>query len=250
MLHSIRNSVIGFAALGLLMGAAPASDPVAGYLLVDRVVISDDGSKPATIQIWGIFGFYHPGVYIAGHGYLYYTLNENERATRAEWADLNAIAGTKQVVGFGARGVPMGRVRRSWEAPAKPDVYPVGVGLVRAARFNNGSHEMLLQYPNTVAPRDSAQIASDSVTLVGKAAADETLPLVFEVGPMGSFVGPRYVCERPCEKSPPMLAKSGQASWTPPTRLTRGATYWWRVYTVLPSGNQGPGTFATFTVAK
>jgi hypothetical protein len=250
MLHSIRNSVIGFAALGLLTGATPASGPVAAYLLVDRVVIVDDGTKPPSIEIWGVFGYNTPGFYVTTRGYMHYTPNANERATRAEWADLQAIAGTKQVVGFGASGAPIGRVRKSWEAPSKPDVYPVGVGLVRAAAFNNGGQATLLQYPNVIAPRDSARDVSDSVTLIVKAAADETLPLVIEIGPVGSFVGPRYVCERPCEKSAPMLARSGQASWTTSMRLTRGASYWWRVYTVLPSGNQGPGVFSTFTVAK
>jgi hypothetical protein len=249
MFRSVRNSVIGFATLGLLMGAAPASDPIAAYLLVDRVVIVDDGVKPATIEIWGVFQF-NGGTIATTRGYLFYTPNANERATRAEWADLQAIAGTKQVVGFGARGVPIGRVRRPPEAPSKPDVYPVGVGLIRAPAINSGVYAMLSQWPSMIAPRDSAQIASDSVTLVARAAADETLPLVFEVGPVGSFVGPRYVCERPCQKSAPMLARSGQASWTPPTRLTRGATYWWRAYTILPSGGQGPGLFTTFTVTK
>jgi hypothetical protein len=250
MVHSIRNSVIGFAAIGLLMGAAPASDPVAAYVLVERAVIVDDGTKPATIEIWGVFGWNQPGVFVTTRGYMYYTPNENGRATRAEWADLQAIAGTKQVVGFGARGVPIGRVRRPSEAPSTPDVYPIGVGLVRALAVPFGVSGMLAVIPNSVAPRDSAQITSDSVTLVVKAAADETLPLVIEVGPVGSFVGSRYECERPCEKSPPMLAKSGQASWTPTMRLTRGASYWWRVYTILPTGGQGWGPFSTFTVAN
>lgn len=124
------------AAIGLLAVPAMASDPVGVYGLIDRVVLEPDATHPTAIQIWGVFALsdgrrgdnYRP----AERGYLYYTIDRsNERACRAEWSDLRAVAGTGQPIGFGARYGPAGRVRRPSETPVKPDPYVLGVGLVK-----------------------------------------------------------------------------------------------------------------------
>jgi hypothetical protein len=127
-------------AAAALLAAAPPSDPVGVYAIVDRVVVAPDTINPATIQIWGTFAVsdqkagdhYLP----AAKGYLYYRLNaSNTRASQAEWADLRRVAGTKTVVGFSAkwqRNTP-GRSRCATEAVGNADEYPIqsGMGVVR-----------------------------------------------------------------------------------------------------------------------
>jgi hypothetical protein len=129
------------AAFMVVAAPSPASDPVGVYALIDRVVVTPDANNPSAIQIFGTFALangsgsvYHP----AQKGYLYYTVNSrNERATQAEWSDLQKIAGTKDAVGFGGRYTPLGTVRSAKQAPEKPDVYPLGFGLVKIST-NNG----------------------------------------------------------------------------------------------------------------
>jgi hypothetical protein len=125
------------AAAVALVAMAPPSDPVGVYGIVDRVVISPDTT---TIQIWGSFAVsdqkqgdhYLP----AAKGYLYYRLNsKNAQASRAEWADLRSLAGTKTLLGFSAKWQPNtpGRVRCATEAASSPDEYQIfsGMGVVR-----------------------------------------------------------------------------------------------------------------------
>lgn len=96
--------------------AARASDPIGIYALVDKVVLEPSEASPQRVQIWGAFATaaakfgdeYLPPV----RGYLYYKL-PSEKADLAvrEWNDLKRLAGTGQVVSFGARWMPSGRVR-------------------------------------------------------------------------------------------------------------------------------------------
>src|SRR5262245_8543137 len=98
--------VLGLAAVLLAVGTAQASDPIGGYLIVDRVVL-DDKEAPTTIQIWGSFAlatrtggktFADPE-----RGYLYYKAPAGKEALcRTEWKDLSKMAGTGQVIGFGS----------------------------------------------------------------------------------------------------------------------------------------------------
>jgi hypothetical protein len=146
-------------ALVLLSVPAPASDPVGIYALVDRVVVEPDVDDAQRIQVWGTFALalsvkrengrevvdmnaYQP----AQRGYLYYSMNAtNPRATRAEWADLQAVAGKGEIVGFGSRFENVGRVRRAGETPSDPDVFPLGFGMVRGVRSTSGRVEQDLR---------------------------------------------------------------------------------------------------------
>ena len=121
-----------------LVAAAPLpwSDPVGIYAIVDRVVMEPDATSPKAVQIWGVFAVTEakPGdAYRAPErGYFYYSINpQNERATLAEWTDLKAVAGKNQAVGFGSKYRPLGRLRPAAEAATGPDVYPLGLGLVK-----------------------------------------------------------------------------------------------------------------------
>src|SRR4029077_6768403 len=84
-----------------------ASDPMAVYTRVDRVVLEPTPDAPDRVQVWGIFSMAKPGFrddYLppAG-GYLYFKLADNPAAARREWADLQRVAGTGQIVAFGSR---------------------------------------------------------------------------------------------------------------------------------------------------
>lgn len=150
------------AILVLIVAAVPvpvrASDQVGVYAAIEKVVLEPNGAAPTAVQVWGAFSFAVPkssngtqprpagsfedptivsGVYgPVQKGYLYFTCEPGkERTCQAEWADLKAVAGTDAIVGFGARYAPSnGRVRKSDERPASPDVYPLNFGVVRMGR--------------------------------------------------------------------------------------------------------------------
>jgi hypothetical protein len=125
--------------LGLCATAAHASDPMALYARVDRVVIeapSKGRPTSSAIQIWGVFALAKPGDrndYLAPvRGYLYFRLTDNGTAALAEWADLQKAAGTGQIVSLGSRYELRARVRQADERPEKPDPYVVSFGLMKA----------------------------------------------------------------------------------------------------------------------
>ena len=106
------------------------------YARVDKVVLEPNTTEPERIQIWGAFAFAskdNPNTYEpAQRGYLYFSCGQGkEEICRKEWADLKAIAGTGQVVGFGARNLVRPRLRKADDKVADPNVYPVNNGLVK-----------------------------------------------------------------------------------------------------------------------
>src|SRR6266516_2740998 len=128
--------------IGLLARPIALSDPVGIEAVVDKVVIAPDTAHPSTIQIWGVFALTdgQPGDHYgpAARGYLYFSTGaSNPGAVRAEWSDLQSLAGKKQVVGFGAKYRTHVRLRCPTEAPADPDTYSFGVGIVKT--FITGS---------------------------------------------------------------------------------------------------------------
>jgi len=138
-----------FAVAGLLAVPATMSDPVGVYAVIDKVVLSPDATNPTTIQIWGTFAVSEqtPGdkYLTAAKGYLYYSIGSGkERATRAEWADLQSLAGKKTLVGFGAKWQTkdIDRVRCATEAPSSPDVYRIGAGVTKLPMERNSAWKM------------------------------------------------------------------------------------------------------------
>src|ERR1700722_9727153 len=98
----------------LLVGIADlsASGLVGVYGIVEKVGFEPSEKAPERIQIWGVFAFVNGGVDGAGtskpqRGYLYFRLPfsggiDDQLAVKTEWADLKAVAGTGQAVGFGS----------------------------------------------------------------------------------------------------------------------------------------------------
>jgi hypothetical protein len=131
--------------------ALSASDRVAVYGKVDRVVLEPNGEAPTAIQVWGVFSIaqarnpndYQP----AARGYLYYSLPAKADLARREWADLKSVAGTGTIVGFGSRwdGVP--QLRQPNDSPAKPDPYTINAGLTKVqGRVGYGPIRALLDF--------------------------------------------------------------------------------------------------------
>ena len=173
------------AVTGLLLAAAhlTASGPLGIYGIVERVVLEPNEKAPERIQVWGAFAYVDGiagEVSAAKRGYLYFRLptsadgftnHVQEEVIKKEWADLRALAGTGQAIGFGrwgyighfgglrpdmrsnmppyilehAPGNPQTdlRVRPATEAPASPSLYQTDTGIVKLAEA--GSHAAILK---------------------------------------------------------------------------------------------------------
>jgi hypothetical protein len=127
--------LIGVLLLTAATGALRASDRVAVYGKVDRVVFEPVAEAPDTVQIWGVFSVaqrnnpndYQP----AAKGYLYFSTGKDAAAARREWSDLKSVAGTGQIVAFGSRWEGPPRLRLAADAPASPDAYTVNTGVTK-----------------------------------------------------------------------------------------------------------------------
>jgi hypothetical protein len=130
----VTLSVVGLIAV-LGTAALNASDPIAVYARVDRVVLAPDATAPQTIQIFGVFSIASPndpnGYQAPARGYLFFKLGSDERLARREWADLKEVAGTHQIVAFGNRYTMKARLRAEKDAPDAPDSFATGTGLTK-----------------------------------------------------------------------------------------------------------------------
>jgi len=123
------------ALVALVAPTARASDPTGIYAFVDRVVFEPNDTEPERIQVWGAFALanrenrddYHN----AERGYLYFKLRPGDEAVcKKEWADLKAVAGTRQIVAFGSRfEQPQAKVRKPDAKAENPDAQPKSVGI-------------------------------------------------------------------------------------------------------------------------
>lgn len=175
--------VVAAAAAWLVAAPLSASGPLGIYGIVDKVVFEPGDQAPQRVQVWGAFAYVDGGdggsVSAARRGYLYFTLPQRVAATprqveliRREWADLKAVAGTGQAVGFGRWGyvgwfgglspdtlnvgppyalerAPQGgaqtdlRVRPASERPANPAAYETNTGVVKLT--DGGSHAAIIK---------------------------------------------------------------------------------------------------------
>ncbi len=137
-MNSSKARILVLVCIVLLFSAVKswASDPIGIYGIVEKVVFEPSESSPQRIQIWGAFALtdgqggdaYLP----PQRGYLYYTITPGkEDICRKEWADLKAVAGTGQGIGFGSRYSTKSRLRQATEKVEAPDTYKIGVGLIK-----------------------------------------------------------------------------------------------------------------------
>ena len=124
-----------FLAVWAAAAAISASDPTAVYARIDKVVLEPTADAPQRAQVWGVFAMAKPNDrndYLPpARGYLYLALAANPQAAQKEWADLQSVAGTSQIVSFGSRFELKARVRNADEKPAGPDPYVVSIGLTK-----------------------------------------------------------------------------------------------------------------------
>ena len=67
----------------------------------------------------------------AAKGYLYYSVKPgSEDICKKEWADIKAVAGSGQIIGFSGRRQTT-RLRKTTDKPADPDVYPLDHGITK-----------------------------------------------------------------------------------------------------------------------
>ena len=137
-----------------------ASGPIGIYGIVERVVFEPNEAQAERVQVWGAFAVveeeFGAGASQPARGYLYFRLptlpdrNPNAESiniVRREWADLKAMAGTGQAIGFGswwgsARRFDL-RVRPASEGPESPSAYQTNAGVVKIT--DNGSHAKLVR---------------------------------------------------------------------------------------------------------
>jgi hypothetical protein len=109
-------SLVALVALSLAATPPVPSGVVGIYGIIERVSLEPNDRAPDRIKVWGAFVFAEGGVRSLRtsppyRGYVYFqhstthTDSATIRATRAEWNDLKAVAGTGQAVGFGQWGI-------------------------------------------------------------------------------------------------------------------------------------------------
>jgi hypothetical protein len=123
---------------------AHASVPVGVYGIVDKVLLEPADAEPQRAQIWGTFASWDEAGGLAyrtpQRGYLYYSCSREQLSIcRDEWADLKAVAGTGQVIGFGSRSLLAGRVRPVGERTSGPEPYPIQFGVVQMGSSPRGA---------------------------------------------------------------------------------------------------------------
>ena len=215
----------------LVGGAARASDPIGGYLIVDKVVL-EPADNPTTIQICGRFdqakgqhGFdYSDPV----RGYLYYKVpSGKEDVCRKEWSDLKKVAGTGQAIGFGSRYDPktLSKVHKANEKPEAPDAYPVANGLSKLELDDD--YEPILSLRSLPAPQTPAEgdlVPPGEITLVVKNMLDKKhakAKYVFELESASAG-----------KEEGTVEAGDKETKWTPQLKLKAGEKYTWRVRAV------------------
>jgi len=171
----------------LLLGMTKvaASGPIGIYGIVEKVIFEPNNKAPERVQVWGAFAYVDGArglrVSAANRGYLYFKLpslapgftdHSQVEIVKTEWADLKAVAGTGQAIGFGSwsyiadfgalrpdarpiapsvilERVPRGgaqidlRVRPASEAPTSPATYQTNAGIVRLT--DGGNHAAIVK---------------------------------------------------------------------------------------------------------
>jgi hypothetical protein len=174
-MNPLKASTLIIITVALCAVTTSASGPLGIYGIVEKVVFEPNETAPERLQVWGAFAYVdgdtRSGLSVspAKRGYLYFKLRSSipgfttepqVKAILNEWADLKAVAGTGQAVGFGKWGYiagfgslqpdarpvapsviledkPQGgeradmRVRSASETPAAPATYQTNAGVVK-----------------------------------------------------------------------------------------------------------------------
>ncbi|MES2176957.1 MAG: hypothetical protein V4550_03755 [Gemmatimonadota bacterium] len=242
-LRFVRQVALLSIVSAVAVAATPSrlSDPVGIYALIDKVVVS---ANEETVQIWGVFALstgmggdsYKP----VQRGYMFFKAASDPRVSRAEWNDFQSVAGSGQVVGFGQRYTPTGRVRSASEPLTAPEPYPIGFGVRKTTNnpLASSIQRDLASIPLPLSPLDGSTVKSGPVRFVVRNVKDTLVRYVFSLDGKGQH-----------ETSEPLPAGKDETSWTPKLALRPGEDYIWRV--VARSGNwTGQPVESSIRVAK
>jgi hypothetical protein len=241
----------GLVAAVVLSAEARASGPIGAYALIEKVSVEEKKGEAPTVQIWGVFCLAtkekdHLAYSSPQQGFLYMTPDAGalERCRR-EWADLEKIAGTGQIIAFGdsheVRDVV--HVRRAIEKAEKPEPFPLGNGLVKIRDDNEaGAVKDLTGYPFVVEPGDGSLYPKGKVTFSIRNIRDKKHPkakYVFEAEGAGIDK----------VKSDPVEAGDKETKWTPKAEFKGGEKY--TVHVRAVDGDwKGPMATVTFETKK
>ena len=227
-------------------GAVRASDPIGGYLIVDKVVL-EPADAPTTIQIWGSFALAkgQPGDDYSDpmRGYLYFKApSGKEDVCRKEWNDLKKVAGTGQAIGFGSRYDPktLGKVHKASEKPEAPDAYPLANGLTKIESDDN--YEPIRNFARCrrlQTPAEGDLVPPGTLTLVVKNMLDKKHSKAKYVFELEATSGGK--------EEGTVEAGDKETKWTPKLKLKAGEKYTWRVRAVEGEW-KGPVATSSFVV--
>ena len=135
MKRFFRPMFVALAGIMVIGIPTSASDPLGVYCLVEKVVL-EPTDCPERAQVWGACVTSNPrqggDLTAVRRGYFYYKVPaRHEDLARAEWKDLQSVAGKQIAVGFGKRNANVGRFRAPDMKPETPDDYPINIGVVR-----------------------------------------------------------------------------------------------------------------------
>jgi len=229
-----------------LSAQARASGPIGVYGIVEKVTLEPNKEKPDRAQIWGTFVQAKDNRSYAEpvHGYLYYKAEKGTEDTcRKEWADLQMVAGTGQIIGFansydvGA----LGKIRQNNEKRDAPDTFPLGNGVVKVGDNANFSPiKELRQVPTIKEPSEGDLVPPGEITLTVRNILDKNHAKATYVFTLESATGEKEVSKE-------IQPGAKETKWTPTKPLKKGAKYTWHVHAV--EGNwKGPAVTATFLV--
>lgn len=135
-MNLIPNRLAGVGLVAALAVPLVPSDPMGVYCLVDKVVL-EPAEAAERAQVWGVCALANDNNWYfqaPTAGYFYFAAPANRMdVARAEWRDLKSVAGTGEVVGFGRRYHPVGRLRAASEKPEGPDTYPLHLGVTKVS---------------------------------------------------------------------------------------------------------------------
>jgi len=122
--------VVAFA-MAALGGTASASDPLAVYCMIEKVVL-EPAECPDRAQVWGACMPSNQRLAAPKRGFFYFKATPGqEEVARHEWADLRSVAGKDIAVGFGRRNYAYGTFRAPDAKIEAPDDYPIHIGVVQ-----------------------------------------------------------------------------------------------------------------------
>ncbi len=230
------------AALAVGAAAARASDPVGVYAVIDKVVLEPSSGAPERAQVWGAFSVAKKNTRDdydgPTRGYVYFALVAGkERQCRAEWADMQKVAGTGECIAFGSRYQPQGTLRKATDKADKPDPHPVAGGLFKVEKKNTEAKK-LRALPTPASPGEGDKVEPGEVTLRVKNVHDEEhsgAKYHFEITAAGG--------EK--EASGPIPAGEKETKWAPKMKVKAGVRYTWRVWTAAGT-SKGPEATGTF----